>query len=97
MSPTESAATAQPAAAATTSLDRVRGGQCFHICRIDDEMARITALRFGIAEGSTASCVTRLPAGPIIVRSGRQEIAIGRGLARRIEVTAAGKGSADAG
>jgi Fe2+ transport system protein FeoA len=49
-------------------------------------MARIAALRFGMSEGAQISCVTRIPAGPVVVRSGRQEIAIGRGLAKRITV-----------
>lgn len=46
----------------------------------------MTALRFGVAEGAQVDCAIRIPAGPIVVRSGRQEIAIGRGLARRILV-----------
>ena len=74
-------------------LDRVKRGGSFTVHHIADEQARITALRFGIAEGATASCITRLPAGPVIVRSGRQEIAIGRALARRITVSPHGNGN----
>jgi len=73
--------------AATTGdrmLDSVRAGDKFEIVCIEDESARITALRFGMAEGAVVSCVTRIPAGPVILRSGRQEIAIGRSLARGI-------------
>lgn len=83
------------AATPAISLDRVGRGESFTVIGIDDEMARITALRFGIAEGATASCITRLPAGPVIVRSGRQEIAIGRALARRITVSSRANGGAD--
>lgn len=68
------------------TLDRVARGQSFEVLGIDDEMARITAMRFGMSEGAQISCVTRIPAGPIVVRSGRQEIAVGRGLAKRITV-----------
>lgn len=69
---------------AAGTLDAVRSGDEFEIACIDDETARVTALRFGIAEGSRVSCVTKIPAGPVVLRSGRQEIAVGRGLARRI-------------
>jgi len=72
------------------TLDRIERGQSCEVLGIDDEMARITALRFGMAEGAQVSCVTRIPAGPVVVRSGRQEIAIGRGLAKRITVRPVG-------
>ena len=62
-----------------------RGDQCV-VVGIDDERARDVALRFGMAAGATVSCVTAIPAGPIVLRSGRQEIAVGRGLARRIAI-----------
>lgn len=68
------------------TLDRMARGQSCEVLGIDDEMGRITALRFGMSEGAQVSCVTRIPAGPVVVRSGRQEIAIGRALARRITV-----------
>jgi len=68
------------------TLDTLRRGQSCEVLGINDEMARITAMRFGMSEGAQVSCVTKIPAGPIVVRSGRQEIAIGRKLARRITV-----------
>ncbi|MBN2404903.1 MAG: ferrous iron transport protein A [Coriobacteriia bacterium] len=68
------------------SLDQTRPGDEFEIVEVGDERARMHALRFGMAEGARVSCVTRIPAGPIILRSGRQEIAVGRQLARRIRV-----------
>ncbi len=70
----------------TCTLDAVRGGDVVEIVGVDDQGARIHALRFGMAEGSQARCVTRIPAGPIVMRSGRQEIAVGRKLAQRIRV-----------
>ncbi len=66
------------------TLDKVRAGEMFEIVCIEDEAARLTALRFGMAEGAVVSCVTRIPAGPVVLRSGRQEIAVGRSLARGI-------------
>lgn len=68
------------------TLDRVRPGETFEVTEVGDERARVNALRFGMAEGACLDCVTRIPAGPIIVRVGRQEIAVGRKLARRIHV-----------
>lgn len=73
------------------ALAGARVGDCMEIIGIDDDAARITALRFGMAEGATVSCTTRIPAGPVVVRAGRQEIAIGRGLARRIRVRHIGR------
>ncbi|PKQ29285.1 MAG: ferrous iron transport protein A [Actinobacteria bacterium HGW-Actinobacteria-10] len=74
------------AAGIESTLDAVRGGDRFEVIEINDDHARMSALRFGMAEGSCASCVTTIPAGPVVVCSGRQEIAIGRKLARRIRV-----------
>jgi len=67
-----------------TTLDRARRGDEMEVTLVDDDQARVTAIRFGIAEGSKVTCVTRIPAGPIVLKSGRQEIAVGRNLAKRI-------------
>jgi Fe2+ transport system protein FeoA len=71
---------------ADCTLADARAGQRFTITAVDDERARVTALRFGMAEGACILCVTRIPAGPIVLRSGRQEIAVGRELAKLIRV-----------
>jgi ferrous iron transport protein A len=68
------------------TLDAIRSGEHIEILGVDDEHARIQALRFGMAEGACVQCVTRIPAGPLVLRSGRQEIAVGRNLAKRIRV-----------
>lgn len=67
-------------------LSVARTGELLEVVSLEDGHARVQALRFGIAEGACVECITRIPAGPIVVRSGRQEIAIGRGLAERIRV-----------
>jgi Fe2+ transport system protein FeoA len=61
-------------------------GQAFVITHIDDDMARLQALRFGIAEGARAMCQVKLPGGPVVVRKGKQEVALGHNLAHRIIV-----------
>ncbi len=68
------------------TLDAIRKGEHIEILGVDDEHARIQALRFGMAEGACVECVTRIPAGPLVLRSGRQEIAVGRNRAKRIRV-----------
>ncbi|PKQ29660.1 MAG: ferrous iron transport protein A [Actinobacteria bacterium HGW-Actinobacteria-10] len=68
------------------SLDCIRKGELIEIVSVDDSHARVQALRFGMAEGACVKCVTRIPAGPLVIQSGRQEIAVGRALAKRINV-----------
>jgi Fe2+ transport system protein FeoA len=70
----------------TCALSCARKGEHFEIISVDDDSARIQALRFGMSAGASVECVTRVPAGPIVLKSGRQEIAVGRGLADRIQV-----------
>ena len=76
----------EPGYAQECTLDALRSGDAVEILGVDDDGARVQTLRFGMGEGAQAQCVTRIPAGPIVMRSGRQEIAVGRKLARRIRV-----------
>ena len=75
-----------PCAACTLADARV--GDRLVVTHVDNDRARVTALRFGMAEGACVHCVTRIPAGPIVLRAGRQEIAVGRNLAKQIGVRA---------
>lgn len=68
------------------TLDQTRPGQSFTVAAIEDDFARLQAIRFGIAEGALAVCQSVLPGGPVVVRKGKQELALGRYLARRIRV-----------
>ncbi len=72
------------------TLASLHAGDTAVIESIECPTARAHALRFGMGEGATVSCVTVVPAGPVVLRSGRQEIAVGRGLARRIRVRGGG-------
>jgi len=69
------------------TLDRVKKGQTCKIVSISDELTRVQAIRLGFAEGSTVTCAETVPAGPIIIRKNKQEIAVGRKLAGKITVT----------
>lgn len=61
-------------------------GEIIEVISVDDDFARIQALRFGINPGAVVSTTAKLPSGPIVIKSGRQEIAIGRSLAEKIGV-----------
>lgn len=67
-------------------LDRCKRGQLLKITSIVNSDVRAQAIRFGIGEGEVVSCQQVLLAGPVIVSKNHQEIAIGRRLARQIEV-----------
>ncbi len=68
------------------TLDQVRKGQVVRIVGMPNEIFRVRAIRFGISEGSVVLCREVVPAGPVVVSLNRQEIAIGRSLARIIFV-----------
>lgn len=69
-----------------TTLDKVRRGQKVIICQIPDERVRAQAIRFGVCEGTEVTCAEKLPAGPVVITKGHQELAIGRGIAQKITV-----------
>ncbi|AQS58276.1 FeoA family protein [Desulforamulus ferrireducens] len=69
------------------TLDLIKRGQCFKINRIDNETVRSQAIRFGIAEGEWLTCEEVVPAGPIVIRKNRQQIAMGRQLAKEISIS----------
>ncbi|MDO8880442.1 MAG: ferrous iron transport protein A [Coriobacteriia bacterium] len=71
------------------TLAVLRAGDEAVIAGIHDDCARAQAVRFGMGVGASVHCVTTLPGGPVVLRSGRQEIAVGRGLARRIRIETA--------
>ncbi len=68
------------------TLAQAKRGQNVEVVAIADDTVRAQAIRFGIAVGARIECAEKLPAGPVIVAKGRQEIAIGRRLAENIEV-----------
>jgi ferrous iron transport protein A len=85
MGPTKHADTDAPACD-SCSLASARKGDILEIISVDDDQAHVQTIRFGMAAGACVQCITRIPAGPIVIKSGRQEIAVGRGLAQRIRV-----------
>lgn len=69
-----------------TTLDCVVKGDVFEIVSVDDERSSVQAIRFGLSSGARSECLTKIPFGPIVIRIGRQEIAIGRNLAKKIRI-----------
>lgn len=72
------------------TLDRVKKGQKIRLCAIPGEEVRAQAIRFGLTVGQIVTCSEIMPAGPVVVQRSRQEIAIGRRLARGIQVELVG-------
>ena len=68
------------------TLDKAKKGQIVMIKSIPDSLIRVQAIRFGINEGAVITCREIVPAGPVIVERQKQEIAIGRNLAKSIMV-----------
>lgn len=69
------------------SLDQARQGDRLLIQAIPDAQVRVQVVRFGLSIGSVVTCQSVMPGGPVILRRGFQEIAIGRDLARTIQVS----------
>ncbi len=68
-------------------LSELKRGQTARVDNIADEHLRVQLLRFGIAAGCQVCCHARLWAGPVVLRYGGQEIALGREVAQQIQVT----------
>ncbi len=68
------------------TLEQAKTGEKLIIKNIEDPQMRVKAIRFGVTEGTEITCTEKLPYGPVVIRRGHQELAIGRGLARRITV-----------
>jgi Fe2+ transport system protein FeoA len=67
-------------------LSELRRGEWARVLRVGDDALRIQLLRFGIHDGCRVRCHARLPFGPVVLRYGGQEVALGREVARGIEV-----------
>lgn len=68
------------------SLDTVRPGQRVRIQSIPDGDIRAQVIRLGLHSGAEIVCLYKTPGGPVVIGCANQELAIGRPLARRIEV-----------
>ncbi len=72
------------------TLDKAQVGDNLCITDISDPQTAIMAMRLGICKGETLSVCSKIPGGPLVVRRGHMEIALGRALCKKITVTEVG-------
>jgi len=70
-----------------TLADAKEGAKLIVTATVGEEVT-IQALRFGISEGAIISIGKNIAGGPVIVVRNQMELAVGRQLARFIEVSA---------
>ena len=68
------------------TLEQVKIGESIRITRINDPETATMAMRLGVSEGEVLQLASRVPGGPVVIRRGALEIALGRDLCRQIEV-----------
>ena len=68
------------------SLCDLRHGQSATIDTIADDNLRVQLMRFGITSGTEVRCHCKLPFGPVVLKYGVQEIALGREIARQVTI-----------
>jgi Fe2+ transport system protein FeoA len=76
------------------TLDKLAVGDRFAITEVKDDDIRCQLMRLGMDENECLCCDYVLPGGPVIVKRGRQQIAVGRDLAGQIEVEVLSKNEA---
>jgi ferrous iron transport protein A len=69
------------------TLSDVKKGQKLRIIKIENSTARHQTIRLGLGEGSKVLCSEKLPYGPVLVKLGFQEVAIGKSLADKITIS----------
>lgn len=70
-----------------TTLDTVKTGQAVTIAAIADDDVAIQALRMGLSIGEQVVCLAKIPAGPIVIERSGMELALGKDICQKIEVT----------
>lgn len=73
------------------TLEQAKVGDVLLITRITDPETATVAMRLGISEGELLHLASKVPGGPVVIRRGAVEIALGRELCRCIEVEKTGK------
>lgn len=61
-------------------------GETVRVMAMPPGIVRTQILRLGIVEGSQITCILNIPAGPVVVRQGNLEVALGRRIASGMEV-----------
>lgn len=69
------------------TLDRIKRGKMCCIKRLPQGIVKDQTIRFGLTEGKEVRCQAVIPGGPVVLEVDRQEIALGRNLAKQIVIT----------
>lgn len=67
------------------NLSEAHTGEILRIGTIADPEIRSQMIRFGLYEGSEVYCLRSIKKGPVVLRNGMQETAVGRELSKHIE------------
>lgn len=68
------------------TLDQAQVGDRLRVMHIQDPETATVAMRLGISSGEVLELASKVPGGPLVVRRGKIEIALGRALCQSIEV-----------
>lgn len=74
------------------TLEQAKVGETLLVKQISDTDTATIAMRLGISEGEQLFLASKIPGGPVVVRRGAIEIALGRDLCKHIEVERKGQG-----
>ena len=69
------------------TLVEANKGDTVKVVNVPTGVLRARMIRLGISEGSEVTCVLKIPAGPVVVRQGNLEVALGKKIASGIEVS----------
>jgi len=69
------------------TLDHASVGEDCLISSIGDPETAMLALRLGVSEGERVTVISRIPGGPVVLRQGSRELALGRSICQHIQVT----------
>ena len=68
------------------TLNEAKSGDILKVVAVPPGLVRAQMVRLGIGEGSEVTCILKIPAGPVVVRQGTLEVALGRKTASCIQV-----------
>jgi Fe2+ transport system protein FeoA len=71
------------------SLFESSAGQELRIRSIPNSTMKTLFVRLGISEGEVVHCFERLPGGTVVLQKNRQQVAVGKKLAKQIVVSEA--------
>lgn len=68
------------------TLEQARPGDTLLVKSITDPETATNAMRLGVSEGEILEVASKVPGGPVVIRRGSIEIALGRDLCKSILV-----------